>query len=184
MLKRFTIDQVMPWRPCYSREEVAAVFGRYKYMTLARLLASKLSDADKLWCLLRPEVIPEKQLHLLACEYAERALKRERKAGREPDPRSWAAVETKRRWVAGEASDEELSAARASARAAARASASARAWAAASAEASAWASASASASASAWAAASAWVSASASAERKWQLQQAIKATEAAGGENQ
>ena len=147
MLKRFTIDQVMPWRPCYSREEVAAVFGRYKYMTLARLLASKLSDADKLWCLLRPEVIPEKQLHLLACEYAERALKRERKAGREPDPRSWAAVETKRRWVAGEASDEELSAARASARAAARASASARAWAAASAEASAWASASASASA-------------------------------------
>jgi hypothetical protein len=46
---------------------------------------------------------------------AENTLKRERKAGHDPDERSWAAVEAKRRWLAGEISDDELAAARAAA---------------------------------------------------------------------
>ena len=72
-------------------------------------------------------------LHLFACWCAERALKAERKAGREPDARSWAALEVKRRWIAGEATDAELAAARAAARAAvgAAGAAGAAAWAAA-----------------------------------------------------
>jgi len=47
-------------------------------------------------------------LHEFLCWCAERALHTERKAGREPDPRSWKAVQTKRRWLAGKATDEEL----------------------------------------------------------------------------
>ena len=51
-----------------------------------------------------------------SCDVAEVALTRERDAGREPDPRSWAALEVKRRWLRGEASDIELDAAWAAAR--------------------------------------------------------------------
>lgn len=50
-------------------------------------------------------------LHEFACWCAEEALLRERAAGREPDPRSWAAIETKRRWLHGEATEAELAAA-------------------------------------------------------------------------
>ena len=59
-------------------------------------------------------------LHEFACEVAEEALLNERAQGREPDARSWAAIETKRRWLRGEASDADLTAARDAADAAAR----------------------------------------------------------------
>ena len=54
-------------------------------------------------------------LHEFACWCAAQALSRERDAGREPDARSWAAIEAKRRWLAHEISDDELAAARAAA---------------------------------------------------------------------
>ena len=54
----------------------------------------------------------DRVMHLFACWLAEQALQAEREAGREPDPASWAAVETKRRWLNGMASDKELAAAR------------------------------------------------------------------------
>lgn len=47
-------------------------------------------------------------LHEFMCWCAEQALLREREAGREPDPRSWKAIEVKRKWLKGEATDEEL----------------------------------------------------------------------------
>ena len=63
-------------------------------------------------------------LHQFACWCAEQALLREREAGWEPDPRSWAAVEAKRKWLRGEITDSELAAAWEAARAAAGAAAS------------------------------------------------------------
>jgi hypothetical protein len=60
-------------------------------------------------------------LHEFACWCAGRSLRAERKAGREPDTRSWAAIAAKRKWLSGEISDAELDAARAAAMAAARA---------------------------------------------------------------
>ena len=54
-------------------------------------------------------------LHEFACWCAETALRRERKAGREPDKRSWNAVRVKRRWLRGDATDDELESARATA---------------------------------------------------------------------
>jgi hypothetical protein len=50
-------------------------------------------------------------LHEFACWCAEQALLREREAGREPDPRSWAAIDAKRKWLRGEITDSELAAA-------------------------------------------------------------------------
>ncbi len=46
-----------------------------------------------------------------ACDCAERALTREREAGRETDPRSWEAIAVARRYNKGEATKEELAAA-------------------------------------------------------------------------
>ena len=51
-------------------------------------------------------------LHRFACDVAERALRAERDAGREPDPRLWAAITVKRRWLAGEATAAALAMAR------------------------------------------------------------------------
>jgi hypothetical protein len=62
-----------------------------------------------------------KTLHEFACWCAEQALLREREAGREPDKRSWAAIETKRKWLKGKVTDGELDAASVAADAAANA---------------------------------------------------------------
>ena len=62
-------------------------------------------------------------LHEFAVWSARGALTREREAGRKPDPRSWAALEVKERWIRGEATDGELAVAESAARAAARAAA-------------------------------------------------------------
>jgi hypothetical protein len=102
-----------------------------------------------------------------ACDCAERALLRERDAGREPDLRSGEAIRVARAYLAGEASAQTLAAAWDAASAAARDAARDAAWAAA--WDAAWAAASAAASAAAWAAASAAASAAArDAERNWQ----------------
>ena len=182
--KRFTVDDVMAWGPCLLREQVAALFGRRKYMTVDRLIKlDALPAEDKLWCLLRPEVIPEKTLHALACDFAERALLREREAGREPDPRSWGVVEVKRLWINGHATDEELAAAWAAAWEAWAAAWEARAaaW---EARAAAWEAARAAAWAAAGEAGEAWEAAGKAraaaraaareAEREWQLARVIK----------
>lgn len=60
----------------------------------------------------------ERELRLFAIACAERALLRERKAGREPDPRSWAALDVARQYADGNATAAQLAAA---AQAAARA---------------------------------------------------------------
>ena len=102
-----------------------------------------------------------KELRLFACDCAEQALKRERKAGREPDERSWKAIIVSRLYANGEANLQELAAAGDAAwdaaRAAAGDAAGAAAWAAA------WDAARAAAWAAAWDAGAAW-----DAEIKWQ----------------
>lgn len=90
-------------------------------------------------------------LYSFAVDCAKGVLLAERAAGREPDRRSWAVLEVKRRWLRGEATDEEL-------RAAAEA-----AWAAA---------------ATVYDAAAAWVVATAAAPAAWTS--AVCATDAAG----
>jgi hypothetical protein len=60
-----------------------------------------------------------RELYEFALWCAGRALKGERKAGREPDPRSWAALKVKRAWLDGRATDRELAAAYWAARSAA-----------------------------------------------------------------
>lgn len=87
------------------------------------LVGKRIDDADKscarsrrcLWI-----ADATRTLHEFALWCAEGVLQAERKAGREPDARSWEALAVKRRWLDGQATDEELHAARAAARAAGR----------------------------------------------------------------
>ena len=83
-------------------------------LSRVELRGTFIEDADKAVATERKVVWTldcYKLLHLFACDCAERALKRERKAGREPDARSWDAIRVKRLWLAGEATDAELAAA-------------------------------------------------------------------------
>jgi len=90
------------------------VVGNDKAVATARTELTKRVDATKV-------------LHEFACWCAERVLRRERKAGREPDDRSWNAIKTKRAWLDGKATDDELNAAWVAAWAAAAAADAARA---------------------------------------------------------
>jgi hypothetical protein len=112
---------------------------------------------DRLWALIFV-VLDDRSRRELACDCVERALERERAAGREPDARSWAAVEVARRYARGEVTADELAAA----------------WNAA------WNAASTAASAAAWNAAEAAGDAAGDAgdaEREWQLARALEYAE-------
>jgi len=63
---------------------------------------------DKLWLLLKEEIIPARTLHEFALWCAETALTR----ANATDERSWNALKVKRLWLDGKATDEELAAAR------------------------------------------------------------------------
>jgi len=118
-----------------SRRRIKKLFAGREALSALDVLELDIPDAHKLWAVLREELIPARTLHLLAVEFARAALLKEREAGREPDERSWRALDVKLAWLDGKASDEELEAAKAAADAAAtdaaKAAARATAWAAA-----------------------------------------------------
>jgi len=108
-----TVDDVMSWEPCkeYSRERVTALFAGRETITAFDVLDMDIPAEDRLWAVLREEMVPAPVLHEFACRIAEAALSQESMAGREPDPRSWAAIDAKRKWLRGEIGDKELHAA-------------------------------------------------------------------------
>lgn len=110
-----TLDDVLSWGPCYEEDEIRDLAAGRERMTAPEILDLPIPAEDRLWCVLRPELIPEPLLRVAACLFAETALERERKAGREPDPRSWAAIDAKRAWLRGEIDAAALAAARAAA---------------------------------------------------------------------
>jgi hypothetical protein len=109
-MKRVTIDQVMSWEPCedYTRKRVAKLFAGRKTVSATNVLGMDIPDEDKLWAVLRPELIPEPTLHEWACRVAHKCLTDREKEGHKIDRRSWAAIRAKRRWMKGEITDEQL----------------------------------------------------------------------------
>jgi hypothetical protein len=180
MKRTITAKDILALGPCeeWTPERIKRVArGRERLTRLEFSRLRSVSVEDRLWVLLRKDFVSEKNLRLFACDCAERVLRRERRAGREPDKRSWRAIAVAREFARGRATKNELAAAwaaawaaaraaaEAAAEAAARAAARAAAWAAA--EAAAWAAVRAAAWAAAWAAAEA-------AEKKWQIRQLRK----------
>ena len=114
-----TVEQIMAWGPYpgWPEERVRSVIcgGR----TIEQILRARLiQPADRIWVACHEGVVSDRILRLFACDCAERALTRERRAGREPDPRSWEAVRVARFYAEGLATQDELAAARYGARAA------------------------------------------------------------------
>lgn len=129
-MKTITLEEFKTFAPCWlkteeGREKLEEI-GRKKerWTALDILELEEVSTEDKLWAVLREELIEAPVLHEFACRCAEEALK----LVKNPDPRSVAAIEAKRRWLRGEIGDEELEAASDAARDAARDAASAAAW--------------------------------------------------------
>jgi len=177
-MKFVTVDQVMAWNPCgcngphdgknYTRQRVQKLAAGRDTITPHDIAAAEIPIADKLWAIVRLEFYSDQQLHLLACDFAEHVVHLA------DSPASQAAIDTKRAWLRGEATDEELAAARAAAWAAAWDAAGAAARDAAGAAA--WAAAGAAARDAARAAARA---AAGAAEIEWQLAAALAAYDAA-----
>tara|TARA_Y100000310_G_scaffold246639_1_gene252016 strand:- start:5600 stop:6316 length:717 start_codon:yes stop_codon:yes gene_type:complete len=125
-MKSCTIEDVMSWDPCeadYPESRIQELFGKKEILTAVQILELNIPIVDQFWAVLRSELIEESILHGFACWCAEQSLQAERAAGRDPDPRSWAAIEAKRKWLASEINDDELSAAWNAARNAARSAA-------------------------------------------------------------
>ena len=162
-MKTVTPEQFEEFGPCWletaeGRKRYARVAAmRDEWSALDVLALDGVSNTDKLWAVLREEFIDAPVLHEYACRCAEYALT----FVREPGSRSIAAIEAKRKWLRGEISNDDLTAARAAADAA-RAAARAAAWDAANAAAAA---ARAAARAAAWDAA--WDAAAAAAWAAW-----------------
>lgn len=120
-MKTVTVEQFKEFGPCWletaaGRKRYARVAAmRDEWSALDVLALDGVSNTDKLWAVLREEFIDAPVLHEYACRCAEYALT----FVREPDSRSIAAIEAKRKWLRGEISNDDLTAARAAARAAA-----------------------------------------------------------------
>ena len=112
-MKSVTIDQILAWEPClaYPRDRIEELAAGRTEITAPEIAALDIPAEDRLWMLLHNEFLTDAQMHELACQFAEAALTKEREAGQEPDARSWAAIEAKRKWLRGEITDDEWAAA-------------------------------------------------------------------------
>ena len=117
-MKAVTVEQFKKFGPCWlgtanGREKFARIASiRDEWTALDVLNLPDVSAQDKLWSVLREEFIDAPILHEFACRCAEYALS----FVENPDPRSIAAIEAKRKWLRGEITDAELDAARGEAR--------------------------------------------------------------------
>lgn len=113
-MKTVTLEQFKGFEPCWleTKEgtEKLEHIGKLKaeWTALDVLGLEGVSAVDKLWAVLREEFIDADILHEFACRCAEYALS----LVDNPDPRSVAAIEAKRKWMRGEITDKELAAAR------------------------------------------------------------------------
>lgn len=129
-MKTVTVEQFKRFGPCWletreGRERFAKVAALHDEWTAYDVLAlPDVSVEDKLWSVLREEFIDAPVLHEYACHCTEYALS----LINNPDPRSVAAIEAKRKWLRGEIDDSALAAAQANARDAASAAALAAVW--------------------------------------------------------
>ena len=140
---KMTIEQIRDdWGACYwDDEEEPHELASWveENLPATPLQIARWDDIpvqDRLWVLLREEIIPAHELHELACRFAESVL--HMFEDRYPDDkRPRRAIEAKRAWLRGEIGDDELSTANevavAVAKTSDRGSASAAAWAASSA---------------------------------------------------
>ena len=109
-MKKIYVKDVLSFAPCeeWTEERLQKYDPQNNGLTPLQICELPIEILDILWLLLRPEIIYVNDLHELACKFAERALIREKKAGREPSIASWDAIEAKRKWLRREITDSGL----------------------------------------------------------------------------
>jgi len=113
-MKTITYEQFISFKPCWlGDDKLMAKVKAYaklkpEWSALDILALEDEKPADKLWLVLREQLIDAPILHEFACRWAEYKLK----PIDNPDPRIVEAIRIKRLWLKGEATDEELAAAR------------------------------------------------------------------------
>ena len=109
-----TVDDCISWRPCHTWPEkrIREIAGGKDRWTAREVLGlrGQIPDQDLVWLLLHKELIPEPVLWELACRFVEAVLPLYERSYPN-DRRPHQAIETRRRWLRGEASVEELAAA-------------------------------------------------------------------------
>lgn len=120
MQTTITVDDVMRLGPCaaYPRQRVEALFGAREAVTAREVAGADIPLKDRVWLLIHTPWLTDRQRGELACDFAERTLP-SYEAAFPDDGKLRAAIETKRRRLAGEATDEEMNRASAAASAAA-----------------------------------------------------------------
>ena len=120
-MKAVSFKTIMAWEPCDDFPEVRIkrlMRGR-KALSVADILRMRsITHDDKLWAVLHNEFFTDRELRLMACDFAERVLPMF-EAEHPNDNRPRKAIEVSRRYSMGEATDEELGSARSVARCAA-----------------------------------------------------------------
>jgi len=107
---KITRELLRRWCACYIDERIAALVPEAG-LTPLEVANLDIPAKDRLWILLRDDIVPARELRLLACDWAESAC---RKSGW-ADARSLEAIAVARRFAVGEASEAELAAARSAA---------------------------------------------------------------------
>ena len=115
-MKTVSYEEFLKFNPCWletaeGRKKLEQIGRRKKEWTALDVLdlsEEEVSSEDKLWVVLWEEFIEPEILYEFGCRCAEEALK----LVENPDPRSMAAIEAKRRWLRGEIGDQELKEAR------------------------------------------------------------------------
>ena len=103
-LPTFDYDDLIGWGPCWAENEAGQRRLTYykrklggKATALDILRQNRIPAEDRLWVVLREECLPAYIPHEFAFRCAEAALA----LVDNPDPRSVAAIEAKRRWLRG-----------------------------------------------------------------------------------
>ena len=118
---KWSVQDILNLNPCseYTEERITELFksvGGKKYITVDKMFKVNIPHQDFFWLILRPEFIPEKQLHEIAIWCFEHIAKPIWEKYYPDDNRPQEAVRIKKLWLKGKAADEELDAARDAAR--------------------------------------------------------------------
>jgi hypothetical protein len=117
-LPEATIEDLLSWKPCYDEDEIREIAGERERFTALDVLGLDIPFKDALWVVLRPELIDGRTVRLFACWCVRHTPIGDGKTTWNllDDERSRHAVEVAERYAHGEATDEELNAARSAAR--------------------------------------------------------------------
>jgi hypothetical protein len=102
-LKYFDIENVKSWKPCY--DPIKHLQPGIRYNAVKILEREDIPAQDRLWVVLRTDLVSEKCMRLFAVWCARQVVKPD------ADPRTLNALEIAEKYANGEATDSELSAA-------------------------------------------------------------------------